>query len=201
MFYRKIVPTADGSATIFIPEWNESYHSRHGAIQEAYHVFIKNGLELISGQNEISILEIGFGTGLNAFITLLESNRLKIKINYTGIEKYPVSNEEFSILNYPESLKTFHPDLGFTKKELKGFYGALMSAEWERKVSVTPEFHLTKLQLDFLDYPYPQQQFDLIYFDAFGSRVQPELWTETLFKKLYNSLKTGGVLTTYSAKG
>ena len=202
MFYRKIIPTEDGSATIFIPEWNESYHSRHGAIQEAYHVFIQNGLDLISSKNqEISILEIGFGTGLNALISLCESVSDNFKLNYTGIEKYPVSEEEFSILNYPKSLKEFNTDLNFSENELNQFYNQLMRANWESSVSIHENFSLNKIQSDFLEFNYPENQFDLIYFDAFGARVQPELWTEILFEKLYKSLKSEGILTTYSAKG
>ncbi len=201
MFYRKIIATEDGSATIYIPEWDESYHSRHGAVQEAYHVFIKNGLNLIPDNNEISILEIGLGTCLNCLITLTESALRNLKINYTGIEKYPVSEEEFSILNYPKSLKTFNTELNFPEEELSRFYKELINAEWEEKTLVIPGFNLTKIQADFLDFGYPEKQFDLIYFDAFGARVQPELWTENLFEKLYQSMKSGGIFTTYSAKG
>jgi len=201
MLYREIIPTEDGSATIYIPEWNESYHSKHGAIQEAYHVFIKNGLDLISDRNEVSILEIGFGTGLNSLITLCESIQKNLKINYLGIEKYPVSENEFSILNYPKSLKEFNSEFNFSEDELFQFYNELMKAQWEKEISISPEFNLTKIQADFLEYEFPQNQFDLIYFDAFGARVQPELWTEILFGKLFESLKSGGILTTYSAKG
>lgn len=201
MFYRKIVPTDDGSSTIFIPEWNESYHSRHGAIQEAYHVFIKNGLDLIQHKNAVSILEIGFGTGLNSLITLCESIRRNLKINYSGIEKYPVLKDEFSILNYPKSLKEFNAELNFSENELIQFYNELMKTDWEKEILISLEFNLTKIQADFLDYEFTENQFDLIYFDAFGARVQPELWTEILFEKLFKSLKSGGILTTYSAKG
>lgn len=201
MLYREIIPTEDGSATIFIPEWNESYHSKHGAIQEAYHVFIKNGLDLISDKNEVSILEIGFGTGLNSLITLCEAIQKNLKINYLGIEKYPVSEDEFSILNYPKSLKEFNSNLNFSQDELIQFYHKLMKAEWEKEFQISPEFNLTKIQADFLEYEFPENQLDLIYFDAFGARVQPKLWTEILFEKLFKSLKPGGILTTYSAKG
>lgn len=201
MLYRKIIPTEDGSATIYIPEWNESYHSRHGAIQEAYHVFIRNGLDFFRDKKEVSILEIGFGTGLNALITLCESIQQKINISYTGIEKYPISEEEVSLLNYAKSLIDFNSTLNFTENDLNQFYKRLMSDKWENKVSITPEFDLTKIQADFLDFDYPENEYDLIYFDAFGARVQPELWTETLFEKLYKSIRPNGIFTTYSAKG
>lgn len=202
MFNRKIISTADGSTTIFIPEWNESYHSRHGAIQEAYHVFIAHGLDLIrENKKTVSVLEIGFGTGLNALITLLESAEKKLNIHYTGIEKYPVSPEETTLLNYPESLQAFNPEIGFSQIEIDELYRKIMSADWNELKAVNPTFSLKKIQADFLDYDYPKQEFDLIYFDAFGARVQPELWTETLFEKLFKSLKSNGILTTYSAKG
>ena len=202
MLYRKIVPTEDGSATIFIPEWNESYHSKHGAIQEAYHVFIKNGLDLIPNKNEeISILEIGFGTGLNSLITLCESVQNDLSINYSGLEKYPVSEEEFSILNYPKSLKEFNVELNFDESEINQFYNELMKAEWEKEIQINEKFSLTKIQADFLDFQYPENKFDLIYFDAFGARVQPELWSTAIFQKMYNALKPGGILVTYAARG
>jgi len=198
MLDRKIIPTEDGSFTIYIPEWNESYHSRHGSVQEAYHVFIKNGLDGFSS-DKVNILEIGFGTGLNTFITLVESIRRNLKINYTGIEKYPVPAEEFGKLNYPEILNSRNPQ--FSDSELRNYYFNLMNAGWEKEIPVYPHFDLTKIQSDFLEFDYPENGFDLIYFDAFGARVQPELWTGNLFDKLYRALKTNGVLTTYSAKG
>lgn len=201
MFYRKIISTEDGSPTIFIPEWNESYHSRHGAIQEAYHVFIKNGLDLIGIKNQISVLEIGFGTGLNCLITLLESFERNLKIKYTGIEKYPVLEEEFLILDYPKSLKKFTSQINLSEQQITDYYKKLMMAEWEKDLPISENFNLTKDQADFQDFAYLQNEFDLIYFDAFGARVQPELWTPVLFEKLFKSLKPDGILTTYSSKG
>lgn len=199
MLSRKIIMTDDGSATIYLSDWNESYHSRHGAIQEAYHVFIQNGLDFFKESAQLSILEIGFGTGLNAFITLLESINRNLNINYTGIEKYPVSAEEAQKLNYPKILKEWNPQ--FSVDELEKYYFDLMNSGWEKEIQLKSEFNLTKIQDDFLEFNYPENQFDLIYFDAFGARVQPELWTEILFEKLFNSLKKGGIFTTYSAKG
>ncbi len=201
MLERKIIPTEDGSVTIFIPEWNESYHSKHGAVQEAFHVFIRNGLDFLNGKNEISILEIGFGTGLNALITLTETFGKNQKINYTGIEKYPVSKEEISLLNYPASLKEFHPKMNLELTDIQYFYDELMMAQWNEFVGINSNFKLKKIQADFLEFNYPENEFDLVYFDAFGARVQPELWTEELFEKIYKSMKTDAVFTTYSAKG
>ena len=187
---REIIITADGSSTIHIPEWNEQYHSKHGAIQEAYHVFVKNGLSLFKNQ-EISILEIGFGTGLNCFITFLESKKYNLNVDYTGVEAYPISKDEIEALNYTSELKTEDKSSGF--KEIH-------ESVWEERYEIHKDFHLTKQQKFFEDID-DENIFDLIYFDAFGARVQPELWTEDIFKKMYISLKQGGVLVTYAAKG
>ncbi len=195
---REIIKTADGSTTIHLPDWNEQYHSKHGAIQEAYHVFIKHGLyhvchpEGVSGSHKtISILEIGFGTGLNAFITYLEAEKSNLKINYVGVEGYPVSSEEIQLLNYPSELKAEKKDLIFKK---------FHDISWEDKHQISNNFNVTKQQKMF-DEIEDTNQYHLIYFDAFGARVQPELWTETIFKKMYNALKDKGVLVTYAAKG
>lgn len=201
MLTRKIISTEDGSSTIFIPEWNESYHSKHGAVQEAYHVFIRNGFEILSNKKEISILEIGFGTGLNALITLLESQNSKQIIHYTGLEKYPVAESEHRLLNYPSAILNFHPTLPFAENEIQKHYSKLMNSDWEEFQTLSSKFNLRKIQSDFLDFNYPNEAFDLIYFDAFGARVQPELWTEELFQKIYDSMKSNAVFTTYSSKG
>ena len=191
---RKIIITKDGSSTIHLPEWNEQYHSIHGAIQEANHVFIKNGLYHIITENnlkDISILEIGFGTGLNAFITLIEAEKLKLNIDFYGIEAHPVSEHEVSQLNYPHQLNA-------GKK--KGIFNKLHEVSWEFKHEITCNFKIKKEQKDFLEISN-ENMFNLIYFDAFGARVQPELWTETIFEIMYKALKKNGVLVTYSAKG
>lgn len=187
---REIIKTSDGSTTIHIPKWNEQYHSKHGAIQEAYHVFIKNGLELFQNQS-ISVLEIGFGTGLNAFITFLEFKKRKLKIDYVGVEAYPVELEEVSKLNYVEALNA---------EDSQDIFDKLHSINWNEKVEVSGGFNFLKRKQFFQDIE-DQECFDLIYFDAFGARVQPDLWTEDIFRRMYNAFKNGGVLVTYSAKG
>ncbi|WP_372745269.1 tRNA (5-methylaminomethyl-2-thiouridine)(34)-methyltransferase MnmD [Lutibacter sp.] len=187
---RKVIVTADGSSTIHISEWDENYHSKHGAIQEAKHVFIKSGLSLFSNA-DISILEIGFGTGLNSFITFLEAERFKLTINYVGVEAYPVSFEEVNCLNYVTQLEA---------TEFEAVFNKMHQQKWEIKADITPNFSLTKRQQFFNDID-DVNAFNLIYFDAFGARVQPELWTEEIFQKMYTALKTNGVLVTYSAKG
>ncbi|KAA5823396.1 tRNA (5-methylaminomethyl-2-thiouridine)(34)-methyltransferase MnmD [Algibacter amylolyticus] len=198
---REIIITGDGSTTIQIPEWNEQYHSIHGAIQEANHVFIKHGLqhyntlycskEADSESKNIGILEIGFGTGLNAFITLIEAQKLGLHINYTGVEAYPVSPQEIDALNYTNSLQTENSDILFNK---------LHSTTWEEAHKIHDDFTLTKRQ-QFFSKIKDVEEYNIIYFDAFGARVQPQLWTEDIFEIMFKALKPKGVLVTYSAKG
>lgn len=187
---RTIIVTSDGSSTIHLPEWNEQYHSIHGAIQEAKHVFIKSGLQLFSNQ-KVNILEIGFGTGLNSFITFLEAPKLKLEIDYIGVEAYPVLADEIDKLNYVSELKA-EEDIEVFEK--------MHQFPWEEKALISDTFSLTKRK-QFFNEINDENAFDLIYFDAFGARVQPELWTEEIFEKMFKSLRSGGVLVTYSAKG
>ena len=187
---REIIKTLDGSTTIHLKEWDECYHSKHGAIQEAKHVFIKNGLSLFEN-NPVSILEIGFGTGLNAFITFLESIEKKQKIEYVGVEAYPVNAEEVLAMNYVEELEAL---------EFHNIFEKMHKCEWDNKVEICDQFSLTKRK-QFFDEIDDFEIFDLIYFDAFGYRVQPELWSTEIFQKMYNSLKPNGVLVTYAARG
>jgi len=187
---RKIIITSDGSTTIHLPEWKESYHSTHGAINEAYHVFIEMGYKAIK-QNEISIMEIGFGTGLNAFITLLQAAEDQKKINYVGVEAYPVKEDELLALNYVSELETRNLSHKFEEMHL---------TPWNRAQKVTENFMLTKQQMFFHNIK-EETSFDLIYFDAFGARVQPELWSEDIFEIMYKALKPNGKIVTYAAKG
>ena len=187
---REIIITSDGSTTIHLPNWNEQYHSKHGAIQEAYHVFIKAGLEQVN-KDEVAVLEIGFGTGLNCFITFIEAEKSIKKIHYVGVEAYPISSDEISELNYVSELKAVKHQNIFDK---------IHATSWGEKHQISNDFSLTKRKQFFKDID-DVNQFDLIYFDAFGARVQPELWTEEIFAKMFIALKPNGVLTTYSAKG
>ena len=187
---RKIIVTDDGSSTIHLPEWDEQYHSKHGAIQEAKYVFIKSGLSLFFN-SKIAILEIGFGTGLNSFITFLEAPKNKLTVNYVGVEAYPVAAEEIEKLNYVSQLNAL---------EFKGVFATMHKQEWEVENKITSSFSFTKRK-QFFHEINDKDTFDLIYFDAFGARVQPELWTENIFKLMYEALRKEGVLVTYSAKG
>lgn len=189
---RTLLKTGDGSYTLHIPEWDEQYHSKHGAIAEALHVFIKEGLYYWSSKNaatEISIMEIGFGTGLNALLTFLETEKNVFQIDYTGVEAYPLSLDEIEKLNYTSLLNASE------EKFLK-----LHEISWEEKTAISDSFRLTK-QKQFFSEINNENSFNLIYFDAFGIRVQPELWTEEIFKKMFSALKPNGVLVTYAANG
>ena len=191
---RKIVKTADGSTTIQITEWNEQYHSMHGAVQEAQHVFLKTGLDHFiskSALEQINILEIGFGTGLNAFLTCIAADEKGVVINYEGVEAFPVSAEEIEQLNYVELTGENKYEKAFAK---------MHAVAWGGLEEITPNFKLKKRQQTF-ETITDKDQYHLIYFDAFGARVQPELWEENIFKIMFTALKEGGVLVTYAAKG
>tara|TARA_B110000459_G_scaffold203024_1_gene257915 strand:- start:1021 stop:1695 length:675 start_codon:yes stop_codon:yes gene_type:complete len=190
---RSVITTSDGSKTIQIEDWNEQYHSIHGAIQESKHVFIKKGLHHfidLHKVNSLKIIEIGFGTGLNAFITNLEAVTHNLQIQYEGIEAYPVLQNELSQLNYSKLLA---PDQ-------QSIFDKIHAGSWEKPHPITTHFTLTKRQQFFSELE-DVSSFDLVYFDAFGARVQPDLWTETIFKRMFRALKSQGVLVTYAAKG
>ncbi len=187
---RKIITTSDGSKTIHIADWNEQYHSKHGAIQEAYHVFIKSGLSLFKNR-DLALLEIGFGTGLNAFISLLEAKSRGLNIAYTGVEAYPITTDELQQLNYVSELDA---------ENFEEYFFKMHACLWEEPTKILDHFWLHKQQKNFMKIDNIEE-FNLIYFDAFGARVQPELWTEEMFCKMFQSLKSNGVLVTYAAKG
>lgn len=194
---REIIQTNDGSTTIHLPDWNESYHSKHGAVQEAYHVFIKNGFSLFEGTeflkidktNPIAILEIGFGTGLNAFITFVEAKKTNQVIDYVGVEAYPITLEEAFQMNYVEEIDALESSL----------FKQIHESNWEEKNKLSEIFLLTKRKQFFQDVK-DENAFDLIYFDAFGFRVQPELWSEEIFVSMFKALKANGVLVTYACR-
>lgn len=190
---RKIVETEDGSASLFDERTGEHYHSIHGAIAESELVFIKNGLQsVIENKDSISILEMGFGTGLNAILTLRTLEEEQICCHYTTIEAYPLEKETFTKLNYcnNDSLKNYSDE--FLK---------LHEAEWSKMEKITNRFSLSKINSNMLDYEPEAKSFDLIYFDAFSPNVQAELWSVEMFQKLNKSLNSDGVLVTYCAKG
>ncbi|NDP27865.1 MAG: tRNA (5-methylaminomethyl-2-thiouridine)(34)-methyltransferase MnmD [Flavobacterium sp.] len=187
---REIIQTQDGSTTIHLMDWNECYHSKFGAIQEAQHVFIKNGLSLFENKT-ISILEIGFGTGLNAFITFLESKKMHQTIDYFGVEAFPITADEVLSMNYVSELNA----------ETEGaVFEEMHQCNWEEQIVLRKDFLFTKRKQFFVDID-DLEKYDLIYFDAFGYTVQPELWSTAIFQKMYNALKINGILVTYAARG
>ena len=185
----QIEQTADGSNTLFVPELNEHYHSVKGARTESEHIFINMGLKHTPVSSP-RVLEIGFGTGLNAFLTLLEAERSNRNVCFTTIERYPLSEEIIRQMNYPAQIEP----------EREADYYALHQAAWNKPVPVTPYFTLYKIKGDFTTYPF-EGGYDVVYFDAFAPEKQPEMWSQTLFDTLYNKMNPGGILTTYCAKG
>lgn len=185
---RTIERTADGSATLFVPELNEHYHSVKGAQTESQHIFVDLGLNA-SVAVRPRVLEIGFGTGLNALLTLEAAETSHRKTHYTAIELYPLPWETIKQLGYSDS----------------PFFEALHAAPWEEDSVISPCFALRKLQMDFTDMKEAplgyEPPYDLIYFDAFAPEKQPEMWSQELFNQLYVSMNKGGILTTYCAKG
>ncbi|MDG1657952.1 MAG: tRNA (5-methylaminomethyl-2-thiouridine)(34)-methyltransferase MnmD [Crocinitomicaceae bacterium] len=187
---REILSTNDGSTTIFIPDMDETYHSTHGAIQEALHVFIENGLREIKNEitTEVHIFEMGFGTGLNALLTASNS---KGKVCYTGVEAYPVEKELLDHLNYAV-------ELGGETEEL---FQKIISSPWNQNVEICADFILNKVHSKIEEYSMPRVHFDLVFYDAFGPRAQSSMWEMKILSKIVDGLKAGGVLVTYCAMG
>ena len=220
--------TEDGSHTLYMPEMNEHYHSTHGAMQESMHVFIREGLlhrlslrssalgetseqpetgkkqqllfpeHPLQARREINLLEIGFGTGLNAFLTLLETEKANVNICYLSIERYPITCEAAQKLNYPA-----HNFIDVKAGDLQALFLRLHTSPWEQAITLTPGFTLLKQQTDFSRPAtfIPERGFDLIYYDAFAPDKQPEMWTQDIFNHLYNLSNRDAILTTYCAKG
>lgn len=188
---REIIQTADGSTTIYLPEWNEHYHSAHGAVQEAQHVFIQNGLYQKS-DDYLTVLEMGFGTGLNALLTYFASEKRQQYVHYIGVEAFPPTDQEISLMNYSH----FSKDL-----EVENVYQKLHSVPWNQALSLTEHFVLEKKNTKLQDLQLPNNALDLCFYDAFGPRVQPELWTPEVFELIYSWLTNDGIFVTYCAKG
>lgn len=191
---REIRTTSDGSKTLYINDLNENYHSHHGALQEAKHVFIDNGYNLVYNY-EINILELGLGTGLNVLVTIDEFMKTDKNhmIHYFTIEKYPVNEQEVRELDYSSI---------FEKPEMVEINQRIHSCNWNESVEIVPNFFLTKYHCDFFELDHIEMpEINLVYFDCFGARVQPDLWEKPIFGMVSNKMKVGGVLTTYSSKG
>ncbi|MDR1523717.1 MAG: tRNA (5-methylaminomethyl-2-thiouridine)(34)-methyltransferase MnmD [Tannerella sp.] len=190
--------TEDGSHTLHVAEIDECYHSTHGAMRESSHIFIDAGLksfereggrEAALMQREIKVLEIGFGTGLNAYLTLLEGKNQGKKIHYTALELYPLAVDKALQLNYAGMFG-----------DGSGVFERIHLSGWGEDLALTSYFTLRKVNADFTVYEL-QETFDVIYFDAFSPEKQPEMWTEDGFRKIYEHADDGAILTTYCAKG
>lgn len=191
--YREIATTADGSKTLFVPQWDEHYHSIHGARQESMHVFIHAGLEYYLKQytpETIRIFEVGLGTGLNALLTAQHVKGLSTQIRYQSIEAYPLTMEEVHALNYidPNDEGAYH------------LYTTIHQSSWGEWNTINENFFLLKIH-DFLENWASEEKIDLVYFDAFAPSAQPQLWTEDIFKMIYHHMSGKSVLVTYCAKG
>ncbi|MCP4552890.1 MAG: tRNA (5-methylaminomethyl-2-thiouridine)(34)-methyltransferase MnmD [Bacteroidetes bacterium] len=189
----KVVVTEDGSHTIFVEELNENYHSTFGAIQESKHIFIEAGLRYMKERAEnINILEIGFGTGLNAILSLKDSLSDALVVSYIGLEPFPISIEMANKLNYSILLDD---------QQIADYFDQMHHSNWNEEVELTPDFRFKKVKECIQTVPLTEKHFNLVYFDAFAPDVNPELWTAEIFKKVYNSLQMNGVLMSYSVKG
>jgi len=190
---RKLILTGDGSHTISMPELNVTYHSIHGAIQESKHVFIEAGLKslTLAEAAKLNIFEVGFGTGLNALLTIIEAEKLQKEIHYDTVEPFPLGSSETRSLNYCKQLG---------REELQPIFEQLHSCEWEKKVNITENFGFNKSRTNLLNLE-TSETFELIYFDAFAPNTQPELWTNEIFEKMFAMLEPGGILVTYCSKG
>ncbi|UXX80350.1 tRNA (5-methylaminomethyl-2-thiouridine)(34)-methyltransferase MnmD [Reichenbachiella carrageenanivorans] len=192
----QVIETRDGSSSLLIPEMNETYHSTHGAITESEYVFLKMGLdhfrEKHKEQKIIRILEIGFGTGLNPWLTTMAVLGQEIDIRFTSIEKYPLAPDLVAQLNYKDQKSGEMSKKLFTK---------LHQATWEEESQISDQLTLTKVKTDIADFNPDSECFDLIYFDAFAPSKQPEMWSYEVLRKMYDLLTPNGVFVTYCAQG
>lgn len=191
----KIIPTGDGSQTLWVENLNETYHSTHGALQESLHVFIEMGLNhsVTKGKQNLRIFELGFGTGLNVFLTYIECAKdSNLKIELHSIEKYPVLPETALKMEY-ELLDSLAP--------WKDSFKEIIASRWNEKNELRENFLLKKISGDFFESELERSFYDLIFYDAFGARAQSEMWTEESFRICADIIKPGGVLVTYASKG
>lgn len=182
---RELKITDDGSHTLYLPDFDEHYHSTFGAIQEATHIYIDAGLKKCTAEN-IAVLEVGFGTGLNCLLTAINTEKT---IFYHGIELYPLSISQVKALNYPENIPNSQQ-----------LFQQLHQCDWNKSQAITPCFQLLKSEGDITTTPL-SGNYDLVYFDAFAPDVQPELWRDEVFQKIYDHCNDNAILMTYCSKG
>lgn len=181
--------SADGSPTLYSEQYGQHYHSMHGALQESEHVFIREGLQRCTAK-KLRVLEFGFGTGLNALLTLGQAMDHELSIHYTAVELHPLPATVWGQLDYCRG------DLA----HLATYFDTMHSCAWDNTVALHPYFSLHKVQADFLEFQ-SSEAIDLVYFDAFGPGTQPELWSQEIFERIYSVMNPDGVLSTYSCKG
>ena len=187
-----IITTSDGSHSLLNAELNETYHSVHGALRESLHVFIKHGFDFVlenSNHEPLRILEIGFGTGLNALLTLQRAAETKKNVHYTSLEAYPVTQDIWEKLNYTDSL-------GY-----KSHFEKLHGAKWNEDEIIHPHFTLLKVNDTLQHFSLRENYYHLVYFDAFAPNKQPEMWELPILKKVADAMSDNGVFVTYCAKG
>jgi tRNA U34 5-methylaminomethyl-2-thiouridine-forming methyltransferase MnmC len=188
----QIIHTSDGSHSLLNTELNETYHSQHGAVQESLHVFINHGLNYFLSthqRNPVRVLEVGFGTGLNAFLTVQSLRESTRQIEYSSIEAFPLEQSIWSMLNYASTLAD------------KDIFTKLHEAPWDTRQRITHNFELLKLKCTLQSLHLSACKYDVIYFDAFAPNKQPEMWELPVLEKVITALNVGGVFVTYCAKG
>ena len=187
----QIIPTADGSQTLFLPEMNEQYHSVNGAQTESKYVFIEKGFLHYPGATP-TVFEVGFGTGLNALLTAIHAEKTKRKTTYITVENYPLDKKIIEQLNYGQLFSD----------QAKEWFKKIHACSWDKMTEISPWFFLQKMKLDVTTATLTETEpFDIVFFDAFGPDKQPEMWTPEIFKKIYDRCSPGGIFVTYSAKG
>jgi tRNA U34 5-methylaminomethyl-2-thiouridine-forming methyltransferase MnmC len=188
---REVISTADGSKTIYLPELNEYYHSSHGALQEAQHVFIRHGLGLLTS-DYITVFELGFGTGLNALLSYFSTEKRNQYVHYIGLEPFPPSPDELRQMEYAKHASDPHAS---------EIYATMCQAPFNSPVSLSEHFVLEKVQKKLQEYDRECNSVDIVFYDAFGPRAQSEMWEIEMLKKCVNFLSPGGIFVTYCAKG
>ena len=191
----KLLLTNDGSHTLMVEELNETYHSRHGAIQESKHVFIKNGFRYILGKHPgrlIRIFELGMGTGLNALLTAIESQKLSVRVEYTSIEPFPILKGIIEQLNYHKIINN---------PSVKDYFDRIHSLSWDKFNNIHSFFRFRKVHSTIQEYKGDEIYFQLAYYDAFAPNKQPEIWQKDILLKVFSYLAKESALVTYCAQG
>lgn len=192
---RNLIVTKDGSHSVAIPEWKASYHSLYGALQESLHVYIESGLKYWFNQHAAAsrcvIFEMGFGTGLNALLSVIEAKKLQRRLIYEAVEAFPLEDSITQQLNYCEALEA---------PSWQPVFESLHSGEWNKTQEITDLFSFKKIHAPLAEYT-PTEPINIIFYDAFAPAAQPELWTQEVFEHMLNILAPDGMLVTYCSKG